>query len=114
MFATNHIVLLIIDEATRGLLLQLWSFEASMFIERSRAGVVVQEIYCHSQSSSSKNECAGLMRKNASNKSRTYSASSTCFETTKIFSQREKSTDSNYTVIIQKLSHHIIIYQLLS
>jgi hypothetical protein len=40
MFATNHIVLLIIDEATRGLL-QLWSFEkllASLFIERRCCG----------------------------------------------------------------------------
>jgi len=35
-------------------------------------------------------------------------------ETTYIFPQREKCTDSNYNVIIQKLSHHIIIYQLLS
>ena len=35
-------------------------------------------------------------------------------ETTLIFHKGEKSTDSNYNVIIQKLSHHIIIYQLLS
>jgi hypothetical protein len=35
-------------------------------------------------------------------------------ETTQIFPQREKSTDSNYNVIIQKLNHRIIIYQLLS